>query len=286
MSATGRIEANKQLVLQFFREVMASPTSGTVSKFVTGDYRQHAPDIADGPEAIEEHARRLLDGREPLDPETAKPLTPVFTVAEDDLVTTCMYMPQPEPDDPGAAYDCFSFDTYRVRGDKIAECWPNSHKYVPLRQPRDPVVGRDRATQPGHVGATDLRANKRLVRDFYARVFGAMDPAAIRDFVADDYHQHASHMPQGRGGLEEYVRTIAASAPRAAGPAPAAPLPEPDVLLAEGDIVVIAACLPQPEPDGSGASWPYYAYDAYRVKAGKLCEHWSGINKAAPPRHD
>ena len=33
------------------------------------------------------------------------------------------------------------------------------------------------------------------------------------------------------------------------------------------------------------ASWPYYAYDAYRVKNGKLAEHWSGINKAAPPRH-
>ena len=216
---------------------------------------------------------------------TAEVLTPVFVVAEDDLVTTCFYLPQPEPGDPGKSYDYFSFSTYRVRGGKIAECWPGSHKYAPLQQPPDPAAGRDRATRPGHVGATDLEASKRLVRDFYVRVFGALDPGAIRDFVADDYHQHAAHMPQGRSGLEEFVAALADSAPPAAGPAPAASLPEPDVLLAEGDIVVIAACLPQPEPDGSGASWPYYAYDAYRVKDGKLSEHWSGINKAAPPRH-
>jgi predicted SnoaL-like aldol condensation-catalyzing enzyme len=284
MSVTSHLEANKQLVSHFFREVIASRTVGAAGKFVTADYRQHAPDIADGPEAMEEHVRQISGGPE-HDLVAAELLTPVFMVAEDDLVTTCFYMPQPEPGGSGKTYDYFSFSTYRVRGGKITECWPNTHKYAPLHQSHDPAVGRDRATQPGHVGAPDLKANKRLVRDFYARVFGAMDPGAVRDFVAGDYHQHVSHMPQGRSGLEEYVAALADSAPRAAGPAPAASLPEPDVLLAEGDIVIIAACLPQPEPDGSGASWPYYAYDAYRVRDGKLTEHWSGIDKAAPPRH-
>ena len=201
MGAICQLEANKQLVLHFFREVIASRTAGAVGQFVTGDYRQHAPDIADGPEAMEEHAQQISGGQE-HDPGAAELLTPVFMVAEDDLVTTCFYMPQPEPGDPGKTYDYFSFSTYRIRGGKIAECWPNIHKYVPLDQPHDPAVGRDRATQPGYVGATDLKANKRLVRDFYARVFGAMDPGAIRDFVADDYHQHTSHMPQGRSGLD------------------------------------------------------------------------------------
>lgn len=239
MAATDPLEANKQLVLDFLRDVTA----------------------------------------------TAELPVPVFTVAEDDLVTVCRYLPQPEPADPGGTYDFFSFTTCRIRDGKVAECWPNTHKYVPLRQPPDPAVGRDRVTQPGHVGATGLEANKRLVRDFYERVFGALDPGAVSDFVAEDYHQHAAHMPQGRGGLEEFVAGLAATGPRPSGPARAAAPPEPAVLLAEGDIVVIAACLPQPEPDGAGGSWPYYAYDAYRVKSGKLAEHWSGINKAAPPQH-
>ncbi|TVY99958.1 hypothetical protein EAS64_39800 [Trebonia kvetii] len=196
-------------------------------------------------------------------------------------------MPQPEPGSPDQTYDYYSFNTYRVRDGKLAERWPNTHKYVPLYQPPDPAVGRDRATQPRHVGATNLEANKQLVREFYDRVFGAMNPGAVGDFVAEDYHQHSSHMPQGRSGLEEFVSRLASSTPRVAGavPAPVAAPPEPAVLLAEGDIVVTAACLPQPEPGGSGCSWPYYAYDAYRVKNGKLAEHWSGINKAAPPRH-
>ena len=239
MDATGRLEANKQLVLDFLREATAA----------------------------------------------AELPVPVFTVAEDDLVTVCRYLPQPVPAEPGQTYDYFSFITCRIRDGKIAECWPNTHKYAPLHQPPDPAVGRDRATAPGDVGVTDLEANKQLVRDFYTRVFGAMDPGAVRDFVADDYHQHAAHMPQGRSGLEQFVARIAASAPRPAGPPPTAAPPEPAVLVAEGDIVVIAACLPQPEPGDSGGNWPYYAYDAYRVKNGKLAEHWSGINKAAPPQH-
>ena len=166
--------------------------------------------------------------------------------ARSDLVTVCFLLPQPEPGSPDQTYDYFSFNTYRVRDGKLAERWPNTHKYVPLHQPPDPAVGRDRATQPRHVGATDLEANKQLVRDFYDRVFGAIDPGAVGDFVAEDYHQHASHMPQGRSGLEEFVSQarLLGTARGGAAPAPAAAPPEPAVLLAEGDIVVIAACLP------------------------------------------
>lgn len=279
MAATGRPQANKQLVLDFLREVIVSRDSGAARKLVTDDYRQYAPGIARGPGAVAEYMRQVAQ-EQGHDPAAAGLPAPVFTVAEGDLVTACLYLPQPEPADPGETYDYFSFTTCRIRDGKIAECWPNTHKYVPLHRSPGSAADGDRATHPGDVGVTDLEANKQLVRDFYVRVFGTLDPGAVGDYVAHDYHQHAAHMPQGRSGLEEFVARIAASAPRAA----AAP-PEPAVLVAEGDIVVIAACLPQPETGGSGASWPYYAYDAYRVKDGKLAEHWSGINKAAPPRH-
>jgi predicted SnoaL-like aldol condensation-catalyzing enzyme len=285
MVAADQHEASKQLVLDFLRESIASRDPGAAGKFVTDDYHQHAPDPAEGPWALETYIRLAFDGQERDPAAAADQLTPVFTIAEDDLVTVCLYVPQPESGDPGRTYDCFFYSTYRIQGGKIAECWPNIHKYVPLHQPPSLAAGHDRATRPGHVGATDLRANKRLVRDFYARVFGALDPGAVRHFVADDYHQHAAHMPQGRRGFEGMVRALASTASRAGGSAPAGIPPAPDVLVAEGDIVAIAACLPQPEPDGSGATWPYYAYDAYRVKNGKLAEHWSGINKAAPPQH-
>jgi predicted SnoaL-like aldol condensation-catalyzing enzyme len=57
----------------------------------------------------------------------------------------------------------------------------------------------------------------------------------------------------------------------------------PTLLVAEGDIVVMAASLPQPEPDDSSKRYPYFLYNAYRLRNGKIAEHWGGVNKAAPP---
>jgi predicted SnoaL-like aldol condensation-catalyzing enzyme len=50
----------------------------------------------------------------------------------------------------------------------------------------------------------------------------------------------------------------------------------PSVIDAEADLVVIAGLLPQPEPGRAGQTYPYYVYDAYRVRDGMLVEHWRG----------
>ncbi|MFD5594172.1 hypothetical protein [Streptomyces griseorubiginosus] len=118
--------------------------------------------------------------------------------------------------------------------------------------------------------------------DFYRCVFDAQNADAVFDFVAEDYHQHVSFYREGRSGLQAFVRSLFPG-----GPVPAPPelLNPPALLLAEGDVVVLAGLLPEPEPDGSGALDPYFVYDAYRVRGKLLAEHWSGVTRAAPPRH-
>jgi nitroreductase/predicted SnoaL-like aldol condensation-catalyzing enzyme len=101
--------------------------------------------------------------------------------------------------------------------------------------------------------------------------------------VAVDYHQHCRHMPQGRAGLEGFVAALA-------GGQPALPVqPElanpPAILVAEGDMVVIGGGLPQPDPDRPGEFYDYFIVDTFKVRDGKLAEHWSSINKIAPPKH-
>jgi len=132
--------------------------------------------------------------------------------------------------------------------------------------------------------STDHEArNRQLVLDFYRHVFDARNPAAVKDFVAEDYRQHASHLPGGRAGLEALVAEMFRDLP----PLPVKPnlIVPPALLVAEGDMVVIAGEFPQPEPEDPARTYPFFVFDAYRVRNGKLVEHWSGINKIAPPKH-
>ncbi|WP_200306184.1 nuclear transport factor 2 family protein [Streptomyces adelaidensis] len=272
--------ASKRLVLEFLTTVIDARNADAVPDYVAPELIQHGADIPDGVQAYADNLRaRFRREAEAEGPDGVRQRRePVFTIAENDLVSVCRYLPQPDPDVPGSTFDYYTFTTYRVRDGRITERWPSVNK-VALPQPpaldtpsRAVVV----STPPGN----DTEANKRLVTDLYRCVFDAQNPDAVKDFVTEDYHQFVAHYPTGRAGLEKFVRNVFPDGPV---PTPAEPLNPPVLLVAEGDIVVCAGLVPQPDPDGG--TYPYYIYDAFRIREGLLSEHWSGVTKAAPPQH-
>lgn len=50
--------------------------------------------------------------------------------------------------------------------------------------------------------------------------------------------------------------------------------------MGEGDLVVIAAAMPQ--TGGTEGEQSRMLYDAYRVRDGLLAEHWTGVDPHAP----
>lgn len=188
-----------------------------------------------------------------------------FAIEEDDLVTVAHH----ELREGESDYDYFGFHTYRIKDRHVVEEWSNDVARSPTSREGRAVPGRMLA----RMGVGTPSTNKMLVSDFYRCVFDAHDPGAVRGFVHEDYHQHSSHLPPGRAGLEALV---AETFPHGPIPTPDEPSIPPAILMGEGDLVVIAAGLPQ--PDGKGGTYLRYLYDGYRVRDGLLREHWSGVD--------
>lgn len=122
-----------------------------------------------------------------------------LVLAEDDLVTIVHHELRGDGDDE---LDFFGFRTHRIVAGRIAATWSNE---APGTAPFG--TGRRAACAvEAPIGTGDPDTNKRRVADFYRCVFDAHDPAAVRDFVTEDYHQHARYQPTGRAGLESLVR--------------------------------------------------------------------------------
>lgn len=274
--------ANKRLVSDLLTVVFAARNADAVADYVAPGLVQHGADVPNGVQAYTEYLRsRFRHEAEAGGPGgAAPPPEPVFTIADDDLVCVCRYLPQPDPDVPGTTFDHYTFTTFRVRDGRITERWPSVNKVAPPQPP--PPGTPSRAVRVSTSTGQDAEANKRLVRDFYRRIFDARNPDAVKDFVTEDYQQHVAQYPAGRAGLEKFVRNLFPDGPL---PTPAEPLNPPVLLLAEGDMVVCAGLMPQPDPEAGGGTYPYFVYDAFRVRGGLLAEHWSGVSKVAPPRH-
>lgn len=191
---------------------------------------------------------------------------PVEFVLEDgDLVTVVHH----ELRDGERDHDYFGFRTYRIKDGDVVEEWSNDVPGLSALGGRRAVLGR----VPARIGVGTPSINKLRVSDFYRCVFDAHDPDAVKDFVHEEYLQHSRHLPTGRAGL---VALVAETFPDGPIPTPDEPSLPPSILMGEGDLVVIAAALPQ--PDGNGGTYLRYLYDAYRVRDGYLCEHWSGVD--------
>lgn len=123
--------------------------------------------------------------------------------------------------------------------------------------------------------ADDGQTNKKLVLDFFRVVFQAQNVAAAKDYLADGYIQHNPLVATGRAGFENYF-----------GAKWKAPKPVEDVLrdapvsvIAENDLVTMMWKVERPDPKDKTKKYESFWFDMFRVKDGKLVEHWDNALK-------
>jgi len=123
--------------------------------------------------------------------------------------------------------------------------------------------------------ADSPEANKKLVLDFFRVVFEARNIAAVDQYLSEDYLQHNPLVATGRKGFTDYF------GPKWKTPKPVKPeLAEPPAaVIAEGDLVVLMWKVKRPEPKNESKLYESFWFDAFRVKDGKLVEHWDNAIK-------
>ena len=137
-----------------------------------------------------------------------------------------------------------------------------------------------------------LEANKKVAMEFFR-------PGADRVALADPtYKQHNPAFVKGgrEAGLSdyEYFKSRFGGPPRQGGPGPGrgqADGPQPpagnplEIVTAECDVVTVIHKNFRQDPTAAPGTWfEVFTFDTFRVRNGKLVEHWDGavINPPAP----
>lgn len=108
-------------------------------------------------------------------------------------------------------------------------------------------------------------SNKALVQRAMNDLFVKRDTTAIARFWADPYLQHNPTIEDGSADLPKVIKSLPANFKY-----------EPGLVLADGDMVMI---------HGRYTGWgpkPLVTVDIFRVKNGKLVEHWDVMQEEVP----
>lgn len=126
----------------------------------------------------------------------------------------------------------------------------------------------------------ELRKNKKLVEEFYNTTGSAKAALIHKDYIQHDPAFIKRAQAKNISDYDEIVDFIM----RAAAEVPSEPdNRELEILIAECDIVaaVIKRTKPDPDPNTSpGRMYELFTFDVFRIRDGKLFEHWDGVDVA------
>jgi predicted SnoaL-like aldol condensation-catalyzing enzyme len=107
--------------------------------------------------------------------------------------------------------------------------------------------------------------NKEFVLQAFDTLFNRRDYKVAEPYWSSNYIQHSAHIPPGRDGLFNLVRSMPASLKY-----------EPGLIVAENDYVIVHGRF-----SGTGRPRNWIAADVVRVADGVLAEHWDVLQDEA-----
>ena len=115
------------------------------------------------------------------------------------------------------------------------------------------------------MGQTIESKNKALVLEAFDTLFNKRDYEAAERYWSPNYIQHSAHIPPGREGLFNLIKSIPPTFKYESG-----------TIVAEGDVVILHG-----RYSGLGLPLNWIVADIVRMKDGILVEHWDVIQDEA-----
>ena len=137
------------------------------------------------------------------------------------------------------------------------------------------------AAAPMFAQDAQLEANKKVVMRFFNDNIFA-NPEKLDEVIHPDYIQHnpvfqrynEENNVKGRDGLKKFLASRNVGGGQKKGPPPTPPTPPTRIVTAEGDLVTVI--MSRNAMDKDGKPYTSWWFDMWRVKDGKLYEHWDG----------
>ncbi len=222
-----------------------------VRKYLDADYIQHNPNIPTGIEPIV--------GLLPTLKEKGTTYTTHRVFQDGNFVVMHNSFTNAEP---LGANEVITFDIWRTENGKIVEHWD-------AVTPKVKETANGRSQIDGETIITDLDktdANKALVKKLVDEVFIGGDPSNITDYIStEQYNQHNPMVKDGLSGLSEAIQYLTSQNNMFK-------YYKVHKLLGQGNFVLI-------QVEGEWNQKPYIFYDLFRVKDGKVVEHWDVVNE-------
>ena len=123
------------------------------------------------------------------------------------------------------------------------------------------------------------QANLKFVLDWWREGFVARHPEMVKKYFADNFVQHNPNLTGGTAAIEKMVSRrlpmdIPATLPRSETPV---------LAMSQGDIVMLVFEREAPDPQDASKNYKYNSIDIFRVRNGKIVEHWDGSKKDPLP---
>ena len=128
-------------------------------------------------------------------------------------------------------------------------------------------------------GQSQVEANKKVVYDFYRFVWEPRDLKTLETFLPESYIEHNPRFSGKRIDLVNALKGGTLSDWSKAGKVEDKLHDPPALITAEGDLVTWIFKRLRKDPKDPSKTYEAFWFDTFRIRDGKIVEHWDGATR-------